>query len=369
MSDTPSLETTSQRNSPPPPAAPSVDGRVGHAAGRTGDHDGGQPAGAALAGQPPEARLVQVRLGIASSLFAALQCKHAATAGHASRVALTCSAWAGKLGMPTPQRDLLEIAALLHDMGVIGVPDQVLLKPGVLDSDEAAVMRRSRGDGAGDPPPQLQLAGDAADRGERPRLVRRRPREPTLPGQEIPLARPHDRHRRGLRRHDHRPRLPARPVAGAGDGGVVPVRRGRSSTRSWCGSSPSSASRTMGTLHREVAGRWLRSLDPRAGQFLLGAQLRALAGGAAGGDALVPGQAAGQHVRRGGVRRRRAAGSRCGTTGRSGSPASPAAASASSRWTPEVLRHGRREGQAGRAPADCPVARRVRSRACNRCGG
>ena len=42
------------------------------------------------------------------------------------------------------QRDLLEVAALLHDMGVVGVPDQVLLKPGVLDSDEAAVMSRSR---------------------------------------------------------------------------------------------------------------------------------------------------------------------------------------------------------------------------------
>ena len=98
----------------------------------------------ATAGQPPETRLVQLRLGVAGSLFAALQCKHAATAGHSLRVALTCSAWAGKLGMNQQQRDLLEVAALLHDIGVIGVPDQVLLKPGVLDYEEAAVMRRSR---------------------------------------------------------------------------------------------------------------------------------------------------------------------------------------------------------------------------------
>ena len=46
--------------------------------------------------------------------------------------------------MEESQRDQLEIAALLHDIGVIGVPDHILLKPGVLDCDEAAVMRRSR---------------------------------------------------------------------------------------------------------------------------------------------------------------------------------------------------------------------------------
>ena len=86
------------------------------------------------AGEAAQARLVQLRLGIAASLFAALQCKHAATAGHGLRVALTSSAWARKLGMGTAQRDLLEVAALLHDIGIIGVPDQVLLKPGALDS-------------------------------------------------------------------------------------------------------------------------------------------------------------------------------------------------------------------------------------------
>ena len=36
------------------------------------------------------------------------------------------------------------MAALLHDVGVIGVPDQILSKPGPLDADEAAVMARSR---------------------------------------------------------------------------------------------------------------------------------------------------------------------------------------------------------------------------------
>ncbi len=89
-------------------------------------------------------QLAKRRLGIAGSLFAALQCKHAATAGHSMRVALTCSAWAALQKLDERNREQLEIAALLHDIGVVGTPDQVLLKPTRLDSDEAAIVARSR---------------------------------------------------------------------------------------------------------------------------------------------------------------------------------------------------------------------------------
>jgi diguanylate cyclase (GGDEF)-like protein len=89
-------------------------------------------------------RLVQARLGMAASLFAALQCKNAALAGHALRVALTCSAWATKLELPEAERDAVEVAALLHDVGMIGAPDGILLKPAPLDDNEAAVVARSR---------------------------------------------------------------------------------------------------------------------------------------------------------------------------------------------------------------------------------
>lgn len=89
-------------------------------------------------------QLVQVRLGVAASLFAALRCKNAALAGHSLRVALTCSAWALKMELPETERNAIEVAALLHDVGVIGAPDHILLKAGVLDNDEAIVMARSR---------------------------------------------------------------------------------------------------------------------------------------------------------------------------------------------------------------------------------
>jgi len=42
------------------------------------------------------------------------------------------------------ERDEIEVAALLHDIGKIGVPDQVLLKPGKLTLEESATMDRHR---------------------------------------------------------------------------------------------------------------------------------------------------------------------------------------------------------------------------------
>ncbi len=89
-------------------------------------------------------RLVQVRLGIASSLFAALRAKHAPTAAHCLRVALGCSSWAMMLNLPSPQRDEIEAAALLHDIGKIGVPDHILSKASKLNEEEVAAMEKHR---------------------------------------------------------------------------------------------------------------------------------------------------------------------------------------------------------------------------------
>lgn len=89
-------------------------------------------------------QLVQVRLGIASSLHAALRCKHAPTANHSLRVALRSSIWASSVGLSDHDRDVIEIAALLHDVGIIGVPDHVLLKPTSLDPHEFSMIEASR---------------------------------------------------------------------------------------------------------------------------------------------------------------------------------------------------------------------------------
>lgn len=89
-------------------------------------------------------RLVQTRLGVAASLFTALKCRNASLANHSLRVALTCSAWAEKLKLSEGERNAIEVAALLHDIGAIGIPDSILLKPGMLDVEEAAMIAHTR---------------------------------------------------------------------------------------------------------------------------------------------------------------------------------------------------------------------------------
>ncbi len=95
-------------------------------------------------GEAYENHLVEVRLGIAGSLFAAIRHKHAPTAAHSLRVALGCSSWAFSFGLTPEQRDELEVAALLHDIGKIGVPDRLLFKPGTLARDELKLVDQYR---------------------------------------------------------------------------------------------------------------------------------------------------------------------------------------------------------------------------------
>ena len=89
-----------------------------------------------------DSRLSASRLGVASSLFRALRLKHPPTANHCLRVALGCSVFASFLKLDDITREQLEIAALLHDIGKLGVPDQILNKPDRLDANEYQIMER-----------------------------------------------------------------------------------------------------------------------------------------------------------------------------------------------------------------------------------
>lgn len=130
-----------------PAASPAVEANVAEllqaideAATTTGQASPEQLA----SGTNQQQRLVQGRLGLASALFTSLRCKHPATADHSLRVALGCSAWASALQMPEKLRTQLEVAALLHDVGKIGVPDAILSKPGRLTDEELDVIDSSR---------------------------------------------------------------------------------------------------------------------------------------------------------------------------------------------------------------------------------
>jgi putative two-component system response regulator len=63
------------------------------------------------------------------------------TGRHTARVGATSALLARELGWPGAEAERLGRAAVLHDVGKIGLPDGVLLKPGRLDAAELAVMR------------------------------------------------------------------------------------------------------------------------------------------------------------------------------------------------------------------------------------
>ena len=74
-----------------------------------------------------------------TALTSALGYRDAETAEHSRRVADACVKVAGRM-MTASDCYTLEIAALLHDIGKIGVPDAILLKPGPLTKEEWDIM-------------------------------------------------------------------------------------------------------------------------------------------------------------------------------------------------------------------------------------
>ncbi len=68
--------------------------------------------------------------------------KDAATEGHTRRVAMLAVQLGEALGLPRRRLRLLALGGLLHDMGKLAVPSAVLTKPGPLDNDEFAEIRK-----------------------------------------------------------------------------------------------------------------------------------------------------------------------------------------------------------------------------------
>lgn len=63
------------------------------------------------------------------------------TARHLLRMSLYVKILAEEIGLSKDEVETLELAAPLHDIGKIGIPDKILLKPGALDDEELKVMR------------------------------------------------------------------------------------------------------------------------------------------------------------------------------------------------------------------------------------
>ena len=72
----------------------------------------------------------------------ALDAKDAYSEGHSRRVAFYSAQIAEALGMSEEEVRNIQIVALLHDIGKIGIPDAVLNKPGRLTDDEFDLMKQ-----------------------------------------------------------------------------------------------------------------------------------------------------------------------------------------------------------------------------------
>lgn len=77
-----------------------------------------------------------------SALVLALDAREAETAGHSRRVACYCLYLAMLVGVSEDDLEHLYRGALLHDIGKIGIPDSILLKPGKLEPAEREAMKR-----------------------------------------------------------------------------------------------------------------------------------------------------------------------------------------------------------------------------------
>jgi HD-GYP domain-containing protein (c-di-GMP phosphodiesterase class II) len=80
--------------------------------------------------------LEQARLEILDRLAIAAEYRDDATQEHAWRLGRTSALLALGLGLPDREVELIRRAAPLHDIGKIGIPDAILLKPGRLTYEE-----------------------------------------------------------------------------------------------------------------------------------------------------------------------------------------------------------------------------------------
>jgi len=76
-----------------------------------------------------------------STLSRAIEARDPYTRGHSARVTAIAEAIARRLGWDRERLELLQVGGPLHDVGKLGVSEEVLAKPGRLDEQELAQIR------------------------------------------------------------------------------------------------------------------------------------------------------------------------------------------------------------------------------------
>ena len=77
---------------------------------------------------------------LASALANAIEARDSYLHGHCERLAALAVRIADALGLSPEEAESVRLGAILHDVGKIGIPDRVLLKPSALDEEERAIV-------------------------------------------------------------------------------------------------------------------------------------------------------------------------------------------------------------------------------------
>src|SRR4051794_39922384 len=87
------------------------------------------------------AQLRETQLEIVQRLSQAAESRDGDTGEHIQRIRRMTQRLALAIGVPAGEAELIGHASAMHDVGKIGIPDRVLLKPGKLDAEEWALMQ------------------------------------------------------------------------------------------------------------------------------------------------------------------------------------------------------------------------------------
>jgi len=82
------------------------------------------------------------RFRAAASLARAVDARDVYTGSHSQRVAELAARTARRLGLPDEEVELTRLAASLHDLGKLAIPEEILRKPGPLTEPERIVLER-----------------------------------------------------------------------------------------------------------------------------------------------------------------------------------------------------------------------------------
>ncbi len=82
------------------------------------------------------------RSAIVQTVMSLLEARDFITEGHADRLQEMLIGLARAAGLPESRMSDLRLLAQFHDIGKVGIPDRILLKPGLLEPDEVIEMRR-----------------------------------------------------------------------------------------------------------------------------------------------------------------------------------------------------------------------------------